>query len=199
MYKTINIKGFTLIELLAVITILGVILGLAVPAVTQYITNSRKEGFISTAKLYTDAARKEATADVYRFPVNKNSVTIISLELIGLEKGGTKSSFGGEWVHNKSYVAILNVGTGASPSYEYFFAAQDSRRYGVPLTNIKQLEKSHVRRARDTMPVTIQELCGTKEGFSTILPVIEGLDNIVEDDNILDWNVLIYSGDKCGS
>ncbi len=45
----INKKGFTLIELLAVIVILGVIMVIAVPAITKYIDNSRKEGFTKTA------------------------------------------------------------------------------------------------------------------------------------------------------
>src|SRR5574344_609742 len=55
--KKINKKGFTLIELLAVIVILGVIMVIAVPAVTKYIDNSRKEGFTKTASGVVDAAR----------------------------------------------------------------------------------------------------------------------------------------------
>ena len=43
-------NGFTLIELLAVIIILGVLMVIAVPAVTKYINDSRKNGYVSTAK-----------------------------------------------------------------------------------------------------------------------------------------------------
>ena len=43
-------KGFTLIELLAVIIILGVIMLIAIPSVTRYINESRKETYIDTAK-----------------------------------------------------------------------------------------------------------------------------------------------------
>ena len=52
-----NKKGFTLIELLAVIVILGIIMVIAVPAITKYIDNSRKEGFTKTASGVVDAAR----------------------------------------------------------------------------------------------------------------------------------------------
>ena len=43
--KGLNKKGFTLIELLAVIIILGVLLLIAVPSVSKYITNSSKAFF----------------------------------------------------------------------------------------------------------------------------------------------------------
>ena len=45
-----NKKGFTLIELLAVIIILGILMLIAIPSVTNYINNSRKESYIDTAK-----------------------------------------------------------------------------------------------------------------------------------------------------
>ena len=44
------VKGFTLIELLAVIVIMGVLLMIAVPSVSNYINNSRKNAYITTAK-----------------------------------------------------------------------------------------------------------------------------------------------------
>ena len=53
----LNRKGFTLIELLAVIVILGVLLIIAVPKVSQYITNSRKNSFISEANIFIDSVK----------------------------------------------------------------------------------------------------------------------------------------------
>ena len=51
-----NKNGFTLIELLAVIVILGVLLSIAVPRVSQYISNSRKNSFVSAASVTGDTA-----------------------------------------------------------------------------------------------------------------------------------------------
>ena len=52
-----NKKGFTLIELLAVIIILGILMIIAIPSVTTYISNSRRSSYIVTAKNVINAAR----------------------------------------------------------------------------------------------------------------------------------------------
>ena len=52
-----NNKVFTLIELLAVIIILGILMIIAIPSVTMYINDSRKNAYIDTAKEMIGSAR----------------------------------------------------------------------------------------------------------------------------------------------
>ena len=61
--KKINSKGFTLVELLAVIVIMGILMMVAIPAVTRTIENSRKDTFVDIAKSYANAATTLWTAD----------------------------------------------------------------------------------------------------------------------------------------
>lgn len=128
--KKLNKKGFTLIELLAVIVILAVVLGIAIPAVSQYITKSRKNGYKDNLIQFIDAARKGAAlGEDYQFPVDTNDATIIPFSqlTIALEKGGQKSSYDNDWQVNGSYVVIVNTGSADSPKYDYFVTASDGK------------------------------------------------------------------------
>ena len=61
--KKLNRKGFTLIELLAVITIMGILLLVAIPAVSRTIENSRRDTFADVAKTYINSVRNSVLAD----------------------------------------------------------------------------------------------------------------------------------------
>ena len=54
-----KIKGFTLVELLAVIVILAVILIIAMPRISDVISNSKKASLEATAKTVASQAEKK--------------------------------------------------------------------------------------------------------------------------------------------
>ena len=66
-----NSKGFTLIELLAVITIMGILMLVAIPAVSRTIENSRRDTFMNTAKSYINAVKNAAAADEIKCRITK--------------------------------------------------------------------------------------------------------------------------------
>ena len=118
-------------------------------------------------------------------------IPIVTLDKIKSEKSNEKSPFGGKYLYNKSYVAIINVGDGTNPEYKYYFAAQDSKDYAIPLTEEKLLSADLVvAKAKNKMEVTIQSLCGTPEGVTSSYATISGLGS--------DLTATVFSTEKCG-
>ena len=120
-----NKKGFTLIELLAVIIILGILMIIAIPAVTEYISSSRKSAYITTATRYIDGVRNKVNAA--EIPVYDIETTYyIPGSCVSMEKGG-KSPYG-DW--REYYVVVTYDGTG----YDYYWTSRDESNTGIYLT-----------------------------------------------------------------
>ena len=120
-----NKKGFTLIELLAVIIILGILMIIAIPAVTEYISSSRKSAYVTTASRYIDGVRNKINAA--EIPVyDKEATYYIPGSCVSMEKGG-KSPYG-DW--EEYYVVVTYDGTG----YDYYWTSRDETNTGIYLT-----------------------------------------------------------------
>lgn len=190
-----NKKGFTLIELLAAIVILAIILAIAIPRVTKYISDSRKDSYVTTAKEFADTVTKNATSEMYDLPISSADITIVSINMVELQKGGTKSAYNGKWINDSSYVAIINVGTDIDPKYDYYVALTDSKRYTIPLLHENNVKADSI--IRNTVAKTkanVTPICGSKDGSFMIINNIAGLENRRPTNG---WNATVYSQNNC--
>ena len=129
-------KGFTLIELLAVIIILGLLMLVAIPSVTAYIDNSRKEGYVTTAKeLVKGATNLVNTGDLDMF--DTDTTYYIPSTCIEVETGGS-SPYG-------KFAPAYIVVTYDNDSYNYFWLSRDTASMGVKfITPSNELNAEHI-------------------------------------------------------
>lgn len=139
-------KGFTLIELLAVIIILGVLMIIAVPAVTDYISSTRKTSYITSVKGYIDGTRIKTNA--LEYPITDVETTYyVPTSCISLEKGG-QSPFGDL---QESYVVVTYNGSG----YNYYYTGKDTAGYGITLTAEGLLDEDSLKPGTTSLDLNI--------------------------------------------
>ena len=126
-----NESGFTLIEIIAVVVILGVILTIAVPAVSSYIVSSRKTNYAATANSYLETIRGEYEMKEFGDYIDEDELMIVPVKLIHLETGGKNSSPFGDFDYGRSYAVI----TTELYTDNYYINFYDSSGYG--LLNVK--------------------------------------------------------------
>ena len=121
-FMRVNKKAFTLIELLAVIIILGVLLVIAIPSVTNYISDARKSSYISTAKNLVAGAKNyvnQGDSGMY----DSDVTYYLDASCISVENN-LKSPYGD---FNPAYVVVTYEGSG----YNYYWTSTDSSGHGV--------------------------------------------------------------------
>lgn len=149
-----NNKGFTLIELLAVITIMGILMLVGIPAIGRTIENVRRDSFANITGEYVNAVRNAINAEdlickqaasetdfsnavsasaaiegTYYVRINTEETTTTDL----MEKGG-RSPYGN--AHMYGYVKFVkewDESTGKSKT-TYTVRMQDSGKHGLKTT-----------------------------------------------------------------
>ncbi len=134
-FKKKKNKAFTLIELLAVIIILGILMIIAIPSVTSYISDSRKNAYTVTAKNYLQSARNLVNSNKH-YMFDKNTTYYIPVSCIKTENEADSPY--GKFV--QAYAVVSYNGN----NYNYYWISTDTSKMGITLTSENKLDKNSV-------------------------------------------------------
>ena len=159
-----NKKGFTLIELLAVIIILGILMIIAIPSVTKYISDSRKEAYVKTAKQVVSGARNlvnEGKLEMY----DTSATYYIPNSCIRVENGEKAKSPYGEFT--KAYVVVTYDGKG----YDYYWTSVDEA--GIGVKNIISINELDIDDIESDLKIENVSTGNSIQGKSTLFVIDE--------------------------
>ena len=130
-------KGFTLIELLAVIIILGILMLIAIPSVTNYINNSKKSTYVTTINQLVKGVEMKVSSSKIKL-TDKDTTYYIPYTCVETENGDVKSPYG---KFDPAYVAVTFDGI----KLNYYFAGRDITNMGVSkLTDIDKISNNSI-------------------------------------------------------
>ena len=163
-------KGFTLIELLAVIIILGILMLIAIPSVTNYINNSRKETYVDTVSEMIKGASILVNSGEYEV-TDPNTTYYIPLSGIKTENGEARSPYG---KFGDAYVVVTYDGD----NYDYYFVGKDEADMGMDeLTSKDSINKDSIKANVDEIYTDVGI-----DGREKII-VFDGDGNVASNDN----------------
>ncbi len=131
-----NKKGFTLIEILSVIVILSIIMLIAVPAVSEYIANNRKESYVLAARDNILSVQRAITNQEIVFK-DEDKVLYIPYQCIESESGENNSPNG---TFTDAFVVVTYDGF----EYKYYWTSSDTTQVGIYLSEYSTLSNELV-------------------------------------------------------
>lgn len=142
--KKISNKGFTMIELLGVVVILGILLLVALPAITMVTTNSRKELYLDAVRIHKSGLEKIINSEEY--DVFDPDVVYYFDYRLTVENNEGQSPFG-DW--KEAYVAVIY--DEATEKNKYYWTGIDIAGWTIDFQNpkeVKDLKKSDIYNKR---------------------------------------------------
>jgi prepilin-type N-terminal cleavage/methylation domain-containing protein len=149
-------RGFTIIELLAAIIILGILLIIAIPAVSQYLDSSRSDSYVATAKNIMAGARNivnEGKQSFYDTDVTYYIPTTC------IKSENSNSSPYGEF--DPAYVIVNYSSDGKG--FEYYWISRDVEGFGVATpTKYDDLDESDIVDGLKTSDIRTNRTIGAR-------------------------------------
>ena len=137
--KMKNKKGFTLVELLAMLVVLGIIMGIAVPNVMGMIGQNRINHIKADAQKMVDSTKIKMTTNKYLPKLtNDNDCLVFSLKYLNSNEDITTGPNGGTYLEYESLVTVKKD----SGQYKYYvrlIEEKDSTYYGYSSNEITSI------------------------------------------------------------
>lgn len=196
-------RGFTLIELLAVITIMGVLMMIAIPAVYGIIQNVRKNVYINDAKSFKSDVQKEVINQTW--PINDPDTTYY-IHINNVTDRNPAPSPWAEW--KDAFVVVVMDDKGG---FEYHWLSVDDAGWKTDLKIADSLVrgdvyKSNVKRVNyrealgETTKVVVLDANGVWREFEPHLELSAGDADKCYSYERLDDNTItiVWYNDRCG-
>ena len=137
-------KGFTLVELLAMLVVLGILMGIAIPNIMGMVSNQRQNAIRNDAtQMVSNAKVKIAKSGNAITKPTANKCVIFSLEFLNYNDNINRGPNGGDYEKYESFVIYTRVNN----EYKYYVRLLEkqgnNKHYGVNLVESSELRETN--------------------------------------------------------
>ncbi|MBR2828523.1 MAG: type II secretion system protein [Bacilli bacterium] len=140
-----NKKGFTLVELLAAITLLGILMGIAIPAIMHLITGNRNQIYVTDAKKLIALAEYNvrAKSSQIQLPSDESDIEKTNYGMFTFEflDNGDFENTPNDGVYDPRYTFVVVKNVGGKLFYSVMIVEKYKNKYykGIELISSEEL------------------------------------------------------------
>ena len=166
-----NNKGFTLVELLAMLAVLAILMGVAIPNIVGMVGNQRLNVIRSDAIKMVDTAKIKLSKNKYIAKPKNNECVVFSLDYLNDNSNFDKGPNGGDYNQYDSFVLLTKVkATGYNSyntwEYKYYVRLLEEKKENVYF-GIKFIEIDKIKETTNSNITKINGDYGLTEGNPT--------------------------------
>ncbi len=163
-----NNKGFTLVELLAMLVVLAILMGIAIPNITGILANNKVNVMKADASKMTDTAKMKFSRIPSPERPKAGQCVIYALNYLNDNGDITNGPNGGKYLQFDSFIVISRHGS----QFDYYIRLIEedgTKRIGMNLVERKVLSQDDTSYIKSIKEADLLKLGGDKEGDLAVL------------------------------
>ena len=159
-----NNKGFTLVELLAMLVVIGILMGIAIPNISGILNKSKLNQIEQDASQMVNATKIKVNSKDEIPKLEENECLVFTLSYLDDNKDIVAGPNGGKYLIYDSFVIVKKEKDGLNTIYKYYVRLVENNphnnNYGIDIveySELKKNKKTYIKKTEEILGLTLTD------------------------------------------